>query len=365
MRHHTTIFLMLTLLLVSTLSAVGAVKADTALESITFHKVSGESDALSFVLTAENTPKIFMIAGDAPRIVVDFFNTRCSPHINRDMEINGAMVKQVRVGIHNEQPRKTRVVVDLVRGGDYRYALYVDPKTKIRTLTIFHKEKNVTSGRENIKPHREVRKVSPPDKHGSTAQQEQASSPKAAAKTAKMVTTAQPSTAGNQPAEEKAELKKPASGSVQKKTTAAKEQKVEPEQKMAGVQTVTKKIVPLLSDVTFEKTANKGEMVLFKLNDFFPPKVTGSEKGQPRVICDFFDTRLGEAVKKSIRCNGEYVLSVQITRQTKPDKIRVVLNLAPNKNYDLQQVFFKEDKLFVLIVNSQDVLPVKKTTATL
>ena len=33
-------------------------------------------------------------------------------------------------------------------------------------------------------------------------------------------------------------------------------------------------------------------------------------------------------------------------------RFRVTLELVPNKNYDLQQVFFKEDNLFVIIVNT-------------
>lgn len=34
-----------------------------------------------------------------------------------------------------------------------------------------------------------------------------------------------------------------------------------------------------------------------------------------------------------------------------PEKVRVVLDLAANRDYDLQQVFFRKDNLFVLIVN--------------
>jgi hypothetical protein len=37
--------------------------------------------------------------------------------------------------------------------------------------------------------------------------------------------------------------------------------------------------------------------------------------------------------------------------QNGKDKIRVVLDLAQDRDYDLQQVFFKNDNLFVLIVN--------------
>ena len=33
-------------------------------------------------------------------------------------------------------------------------------------------------------------------------------------------------------------------------------------------------------------------------------------------------------------------------------KVRVFIELLPNKRYNLQQVFFKEDNFFVLIINA-------------
>lgn len=115
-----------------------------------------------------------------------------------------------------------------------------------------------------------------------------------------------------------------------------------------------KKQPPTLTAVKFDKNFNKGEIVIFKLNGFFPPKVTGSEKGEPKVFCDFTGISLSSDVKELIRCNGRFVTSIHVTEQKKSKTVRAVLTLTPNKNYDLQQVFYKEDNLFVLIVNSHD-----------
>ena len=112
----------------------------------------------------------------------------------------------------------------------------------------------------------------------------------------------------------------------------------------------------LLFDVAFENTSNKGEMVLFKLNGFYPPTVSGKEEGTPLVICDFAGTRLGNTVLKDQVIHGEYVERVSIQQLEDSDLIRVTLELIPSKNYDLQQVFFKEDNLFVIIINSYESL---------
>ena len=106
-----------------------------------------------------------------------------------------------------------------------------------------------------------------------------------------------------------------------------------------------------ITDISFDDTANRGEMVLFRLNDFYPPVVSALEKENPRVICDFMDMALAPGVLVSIKAGGKYVQSIETTTESTPDKVRVILELAPDRDYDLQQVFFKNDNLFVLIVN--------------
>ena len=109
---------------------------------------------------------------------------------------------------------------------------------------------------------------------------------------------------------------------------------------------------PVLESVTFDGKSPKGEMVLFKLNTFHPPEVHGVEQGIPRVICDFKDTRLADSAQNLIKTDGQHVKVIRLSNTVKPEKVRVVLDLEPNRSYDLQQVFFKEDNLFVIIVNT-------------
>ena len=109
---------------------------------------------------------------------------------------------------------------------------------------------------------------------------------------------------------------------------------------------------PVLESVTFDGKSPKGEMVLFKLNEFHPPEVHGVEQGVPRVICDFKDTRLADSAQSLIKTDGKHVKVIRVSKTRNPEKVRVVLDLVPNRSYDLQQLFFKEDNLFVIIVNT-------------
>ena len=109
---------------------------------------------------------------------------------------------------------------------------------------------------------------------------------------------------------------------------------------------------PLLESIKFDGTSPKGEMIKFKLNGFYPPVVHGVVEGIPRVICDFNNTQLADSAKNIVRIDGKHIKVIRTTRTKKPEKVRVVLDLEPNRSYDLQQVFFKEDNLFVIIVNT-------------
>jgi len=126
--------------------------------------------------------------------------------------------------------------------------------------------------------------------------------------------------------------------------------KSETPEKPALLSTVTGK--PQIEYIKFDDSSPKGEMVMFKLNGFHPPAIRGVEEGIPRVICDFNNTKLLQTIKGPIKTNGKFVKAIRATTTKKPEKVQVVIDLEPNKSYDLQQVFFKEDNLFVLIVNT-------------
>ena len=110
--------------------------------------------------------------------------------------------------------------------------------------------------------------------------------------------------------------------------------------------------VPRLFSIEFDNTSERGEMVLFQLNEFYPPVVFGIEEGSPRVICDFMETEMGEKVPTRIDARGQYVQTIRTSVHQNPQKIRTVIDLRPNKSYDLQQVFFKDENLFILIINT-------------
>ncbi|BCL60359.1 hypothetical protein DGMP_10520 [Desulfomarina profundi] len=299
-------------------------ESDTvALQSISYNPLTNDRETVVFKLGATISAKIFQLHGDNPRIVIDFPNV-----VYRGKNVipveNGIFANAIRIGAHTEPIRKTRVVIDLVKKNKIRYEKSFSEEDKTLLLTLLRKETKTADPQSTVvkmKIEKQERAVPPVFADKPVLQDRKAPPQKA---NVNQVAAKRPSVAGE----------------ADKKSITAPEIGKDIEENKAR-----------LLEISFDDSSNKGEMVIFRLNDFYPPSVSAMEKETPRVICDFMDMELGPDVNRAISANGKYVEKITTTNQGSTDKIEVVLDLAPDRDYDLQQVFFKNDNLFVLIVN--------------
>lgn len=220
--------------------------------------------------------------------------------------VDGVLASAIRIGLHNTPVKKTRVVVDLSKEVPVHYASEYSELDKKLTLTL-------TPDLKKQKAETAVDLKS----------QSQSSSP-----------------------DQKKLSERPVDQKNVTPETSISEVIVAPASEKAIISEL-----PTILDISFDDSSSKGEMVLFRLSKFFPPIVSVIEKENPRVLCDFMETNMNPSVLNSIEANGKYVERIRAARHDDPKKVRVVLDLLPNRDYDLQQVFFRNDNLFVLIVN--------------
>jgi hypothetical protein len=293
--------------------------AGQSLEAIRFEPVSPNEERVVFRMTGPPVkPNSFPMKDGSPRLVFDFNGVSVSKRIRNNAETGGKLVGRIRVGIHEN---KARVVLDLVPGRQVRSVQEADPVSS--TLTIIVHDARVQP---------ELRKPVATANATPTGRNSMIWSPE--------------KTSAVQSADKQTEEKPSQSAAVtqpgKQVTAAAAPSAVKPPSPADTV----------LSSVLFEKNSNRGEMVMFRLNKFHPPVVFGLEEKKPRVVCDFQDTAAAERLPENISADGKYVRGIRIERDEAGRKIRAVLDLAPNNSYDLQQVFFKNDNLFVLIINT-------------
>lgn len=281
-----------------------AAESGALLEKITFNQQSSSRETIAFKLNGPYLPTIFAIKGEAPKVVFDFYDTRQSLAVKGVMKSRGNLVSAIRTGMHTDPRLKTRVVLDLVPAVDYDFSQEFQKKDNTLIITIFHAGQKNTAKQPGVQAGRKVKKEA---------------------------------------------------ASVQQ----VQEKKVEPPPAVSPVIAVKKPSVPsspqlLIKDISFETSPEKGEKVIFDLVNFHAPVVFGIEEGTPSIVCDFLDASVGDTVPKIISVKGEFVRQIRVEKDVKLHKTRVVLELVPNRHYDLQQIFYKEENLYVLFVKSSD-----------
>ncbi len=275
------------------------------INDVQFRGNNDSSESVIFFLNSASLPKVFALQGEKPRVVFDFMETQLAKTVPSVINSQGRMVEKIRMGRHSE---KTRVVLDLTSASVVNFDQDFDAEKNVLTIQLYStdyppKEENAAG--EIVKTAVNETSVVEP-----------------------VVEAEQTQEADELPAAIPATLENPLSPEA------------------------------LLSEVNFENTSNKGEMVLFKLNGFYPPEVSGEENGTPRVTCLFAGARMGIDLVKEQMPHGEFIEKILVEQENATAPIKVILELVPNKNYDLQQVFFKEDNLFVIIVNSYDTMEI-------
>ncbi len=290
-----------------------------AIESIVHTVGTDASEKITLRLSGPVESKIFTMKGDSPRLVLDIPNSLYKGKGIMPL-VDGKLATAIRTGLHQTPEQKTRIVVDLAKDIPVRYISNYSATDN--TLTI------------NLSPETPSQLQSPPPS-----------------------TTATPVAIAPAKSPEEPAVNPPAEN-LAVPVVAAKESAKKPDPSPAIAEKTMAIKGPQLLDVSFDDSSNRGEMVLFHLTDFSPPIVSALEKDNPRVLCDFMATGMGKGVEENIYANGRYVERIRTSRHQKPDKVRVELELTPDRDYDLQQVFFKNDNLFVLIINE---LPPDKT----
>ena len=103
---------------------------------------------------------------------------------------------------------------------------------------------------------------------------------------------------------------------------------------------------------TVETDPNHAQ-IIFELNGYYPPEIMVIEGEAPRIVCDFFSVGLAQSVKKTFPVTNDVVkrIRVGVHKAPKP-KIRVVLDLNPGHNYEVEQFFFEKENYYALKINS-------------
>ncbi|MHB8789367.1 MAG: AMIN domain-containing protein [Desulfobulbaceae bacterium] len=315
------------------------------IEKIEFDGSGANVDRITFKLNSATLPTTFALK-DPPRAVFDFASTALAKGVKTNIPVTGTFIKGIRAAEHRGDKAKTRVVLDLLAAESIDFKQDFNAETHTLVISVFplgSKPAPVVAAPEPPKaPEPVAKKIVAPAEPAHVPIPE----PAATAATRETISVPEPAPAptiaaipghdqGAEPSQDEATVIQPLA-------------EIGPGQAEKG------DLPPVLYSIEFDKDANKGETISFKLNTFNPPVVFGIEEDTPRIVCFFKDTTAGPELQDLLDASGRFVKSIQVGKYSNPDNIRVVLDLVPNQNYDLQQVFFKEDNMFMIIINTNN-----------
>jgi len=108
--------------------------ADGLIEKVVFHGKDGNRESVVFHLNGPWLPKAFALKGDNPRVVFDFMDTRLGRSVPSSIDTKGTMIRKIRTGRHSN---KSRVVLDLVTDGVFRFDQQFDENKNLLTIHLF------------------------------------------------------------------------------------------------------------------------------------------------------------------------------------------------------------------------------------
>ncbi|MEE4243262.1 MAG: AMIN domain-containing protein [Desulfopila sp.] len=326
-------FLLVAFLVPGIVLDAGAKNAE--IESVRFLK----KDGIESVEVKMNTvifPEIFQLSGEKPRIVCDFQGVRYSAKKKMAIEGGNGLIRQIRIGLHFKPTTKTRVVIDLSEDNTFVIDRQVTENGKTLVLQVVRQAED---------PQKDIAAVVGKDGIQSESREMVKSSSSV-------------SSLESPPVESQTDVVSTSSDEV---AHVSFQGDTDVSQESAGeigkgedddFAEVVDEDIPVLLNVSYERSTNDKEMVLFRLSGFHPPLVFSRESEDLLVVCDFLDAILGYGIEPSLQTKGKYIQQVRVVKMREPDKVRVILDLVGGFNYELKQVFFREDNLFVIIISS-------------
>ena len=108
-----------------------------------------------------------------------------------------------------------------------------------------------------------------------------------------------------------------------------------------------------LKSVRLKSISNNKETIAFQLDGSHTPETFILKGERPRVVCDFLNTRVLDSVGDRVESEGTLVKDIRIAPYGGgAPRVRVVLDLAPGRSYEIDQTLFKKENRYVITVNA-------------
>ena len=107
----------------------------------------------------------------------------------------------------------------------------------------------------------------------------------------------------------------------------------------------------IIKDIQFETTPKGEDKVTFFLSGHNLPSVFSLSDERPRLVCDFDASSPGGRIRPEKAVKGNIIRKIRMAFHKRPKmKTRIVMDLALGRKYGVEEKYFEEEHIFVLVV---------------
>jgi hypothetical protein len=113
----------------------------------------------------------------------------------------------------------------------------------------------------------------------------------------------------------------------------------------------------LIKDMTFKKEKDGHEKFLIEFNRFNEPKIFSMDGKKPRIVIDIHNISSVRSGLSRIDVKGTLVKQIRTALDRKTNSMRIVIDVEANRNYEVDQTFYKAENLFVVDISEETKKP--------
>jgi len=108
-----------------------------------------------------------------------------------------------------------------------------------------------------------------------------------------------------------------------------------------------------VKDIAFKATVDGKELLFIEFDRFYKPTISRIEGEKPRIVLEI---KNASALKKdwsAINTGGNFIRKIRSRLDTKTRTARIVLDMAPEYDYFINQAFYKTDNMYSLEISDK------------
>ena len=109
-----------------------------------------------------------------------------------------------------------------------------------------------------------------------------------------------------------------------------------------------------ITDILFIKKQLGSEILHIYSNRSFVPDISNIEGKNPQVVVDINDVVSVKKGLSKIDLNWKFIRKFRSHLYGNPNKLRIILDLAPEKEYSIEHFFYEKENIYYLAVKEKD-----------